>query len=104
MSILTNSEAMALLRLDGLITDHPQVTVLLPAIDEYIHRGTGRDWSADTTVDPVAKSVASMLLNQWHDNPAMIGKIDELRYGITNLLSQLEAKALMLAAEEAIET
>lgn len=104
MSILTNSEAMALLRLDGVITDHPQVAVLLPAVDDYIKTGTGRDWGADTTIDPVAKSVASMLLNQWHDNPSMIGKVDEMRYGISNLLSQLEAKALKLAAEEAVAT
>lgn len=99
MSILTNSEAMAMLRLDGSVTDHPQLTTLLPAIDDFIKNGTGRDWAADSMVSPLAKMAAQMLLTQWYDNPAAVGKADELRFGLSSLLGQLEAKALQLAAE-----
>jgi hypothetical protein len=95
VSILTPQEAADMLRLDN-ASDYPQLNILLPAIDEYIKTGTGKDWDLEP-VDAVAKMAASILLVQWFENPAMIGKVGENNYGLTNLLAQLHAKALPAA-------
>jgi hypothetical protein len=95
VSILTSQEAAAMLRLEN-ASDYPQLAILLPAIDEYIKTGTGKDWGTEP-VDAVAKMAASILLVQWFENPAMIGTVGENNYGLTNLLTQLHAKALPAA-------
>lgn len=92
-NILTSAEALACLRLDA---THAVVTMLLPAIDGYLERATGRNWTLDSTIDPVAKAAAQMLLVQWFENPAMIGSIGEMAYGLNNVIGQLQAKALLL--------
>jgi len=94
-NILTVAESLAVLRLDG--ASHPVVTLLLPAIDGYLKSATGRDWAADTSIDPVAKAAAQMLLVQWFENPAMVGQAGELAFGLNNVIGQLQAKALLLA-------
>jgi hypothetical protein len=92
MTILTSQEAADILRIES-VSDCPQLNIILPAIDEFIKTGTGKDFSVDP-IDPIAKMAASMLLVQWFENPAMIGKEDNLHYGLVNLLTQLQAKAL----------
>ena len=67
---------------------------LLPLADRYIETATGRDWAADETIDNAAKSAARMLVVMWHENPAMIGKVDVLSHGLNAALTQLESLAL----------
>ena len=67
---------------------------LRPLGDKYIEMGTGRNWAADTTIYPQAKSAARMLLTLWYENPGMIGQPGSLQWGLSAALTQLEAKAL----------
>lgn len=91
MTILTPSEAANFVR----TTETDQVMLmLLPQIDVFAQRATGRDWSADAVINPSAKTAAGMLLVLWYDNPAQVGSDGVLPYGLTNVLSQLEAEAL----------
>jgi hypothetical protein len=90
-NILTAAEAANYLRTE---TTDATMLMLLPAVDGFIQRATGRDWTADTTINPVAKAAAGMLLVQWHENPAQMGSEDALSFGLTNVLAQLEAEAL----------
>ena len=91
-NILTAAEASAVLR-DVAVTDTLMLQ-LLPQVDAYIERATGRDWSADTTISERAKSAAQMLLVMWYENPAMIGNESPLHFGLDAVLLQLEADAL----------
>ena len=93
-NILTASEAAAVLRVD--VTD-PAMLGLLDGVDEYIQHATGRDWSEDETIRPVAKAAARMLLVNWYENPAMSGSGQTtLNFGLKACLVQLEALALQL--------
>jgi len=93
-NILTSSEAAAVLRC---ATDDALMLDLLPAIDGYVEQATGRDWAADSTIEPLAKAAARMLLVMWHENPAMISSgMNSLGFGLAAVLTQLEAKALTL--------
>lgn len=93
-TILTSAEAAAVLRLEA---DNADMLALLPLVDEYILRATGRDWAADTVIDDGAKAAARMLLVQWFENPAMLANgIASLEFGLNAVLSQLEVKALQL--------
>ncbi len=90
MTILTADEAARALRTTN--TD-PAMLDLLPQVDAYIRQATGRDWSADSTVEPTAKSAAMMLLVMWHEDPAMIGSENAAAFGVCAALTQLEAQA-----------
>ena len=92
-NILTQQEAFDILRLDGDASLYPQLNIILPAIDDYIKTGTGKDWSQDLEIDPTAKIIANVLLVRWFEDPGMIGKVSD--EGIISLVSQLHAKALM---------
>ena len=70
-NILTAAEAAIVLRTTS--TD-PDMLQLLPLVDAYIQRATGRNWAADTTIAPEAKSAARILLVQWHEDPAQVGE------------------------------
>lgn len=86
-NILTDAEAGYFVRTTS--TDSIMLQ-LLPMVDEYIKRATGRDWSADTTINKVAKLAAGALLTAWYDNPGSVGS------GVpsaTGALTQLEAEA-----------
>ncbi len=67
---------------------------LLPLVDMYIQKATGRDWTQDASINKTAVAAAIMLLVQWYDNPSMIGTEGSLAHGLTAVLSQLEAEAL----------
>lgn len=92
--ILTLTEAAAVLRVE---TNNTDMLALLPVVDEYIKRATGRDWAADAEIDNGAKAAARMLLVQWFENPAMLSSgIASLEFGLNAVLTQLEVKALQL--------
>jgi hypothetical protein len=92
--ILTVTEAAAVLRIPA---DSADLLALLPLVDEYILRATGRDWAADETIDNGAKAAARMLLVQWFENPAMQASgIASLEFGLNAALTQLEVRALQL--------
>lgn len=97
-NILTQAEAQQALRLTVGESD-PILDLVLPAVDEYLKTATGYDWTADATTNPLAKAAAIMLTVQWYENPAMIGSIDEMKYGITNVIAQLRASKLPAAVE-----
>jgi hypothetical protein len=87
-NILTAAEAANFVRTDA--TD-PILLMLLPLVDDYILRATGRDWSADNVIHPMAKTAAGMLLALWYDNPQLVGTSSQ---GTANPLLQLEVEAL----------
>jgi hypothetical protein len=90
--LLTAIEASQALRCDDSDTT---MLGLLPLIDKYIERATGRDWTQDSTIDDTAKSAARMLLVQWFENPAMYASgFTSLDHGLSAVLGQLEAEAL----------
>ena len=91
-NILTVTEAATTLRVDE--TD-PAMLDLLPQVDGYIKNATGHDWANDSTVDPVAKSAARMLIVSWYENPGMMGQgVTPLQFGLSAALVQLEAMGL----------
>lgn len=97
--ILTSQDAVDVLGYNAVGELPPRVSsILLPAIDGFIEEATGLDYgiitASYTKIDPTAKLLASMLLVNWFENPSMMGKTNELPYGITSLLTQLQAKAL----------
>lgn len=88
MTILTPSEAANWTR----STETDQILLmLLPQVDAYLQRATGRDWSADSNIHPLAKTAAGALLVNWYDNPAMVGSGSS---GMNDVLTQLEVEAL----------
>lgn len=90
-NILTSTEAANALRI---ASSDARLADLLPQVDKYIQAATGYDWTTDATINPLAKSAATMLLVSWFDNPSMIGTDGSLSHGLTYCLSQLEAEAL----------
>lgn len=90
-TIITTAEAAAVLRCD--VSDTEMIN-LLPIVDAYIIRATGHDWTADASIDPVAKAAARMLLVNWHENPAAMAERNvPLSFGFQAAITQLEAKA-----------
>src|SRR5215212_5440466 len=93
-NILTAAEAAYFVRTD---TSDAVMLMLLPVVDSVIKKATGRDWSADATISPIAKAAAGMLLVQYYDTPSQTGsQITDapLAFGLNNVLGQLEAEAL----------
>lgn len=90
-NLLTPNEAANYLRTEP---NDPSMLMLLPAVDQFVQRATGRNWTADTSVHPLAKAAAGMLLVQWYDQPAMVGNDQVMPFGLLNVLAQLEAEAL----------
>ena len=99
-NILTASEAAIVLRCE--IADE-NMQALLPQVDSYIQQATGRDWSEDIPIHPIAKAAARMLLVMWHENPAMIGNMSSLSFGLTSTLVQLEALAMRYVTFEGLD-
>jgi hypothetical protein len=90
-NILTATQAANALRT---ASDDPRMLDLLPQIDKLIERATGRDWTQDATIHPIAVSAATMLLVQWFENPGMIGDSALMSFGLTAAVTILEAEAL----------
>lgn len=92
-NILTAAEAANYLRTE---TDDAAMLDLLPVVDGLIQSATGRDWSSDASIHPVAKAAAGMYITLLYDNPSQLQKGSEsvLPYGLTDALAKLEAEAL----------
>lgn len=95
-NILTATEAANVLRVDP---NDSVMLDLLAGVDAYIEQATGRDWAVDSTIYPEAKSAARMLLVMWYENPAMVGDVSSLSFGLRAVLTQLEALAMKLETE-----
>jgi hypothetical protein len=94
--ILTTEEAMQALNYTTVDEMPGKVsTILLPAVDNFIENATGKDWGTltekYTSIDPVAKIIAGVLLVRWFDDPGLIGQVSDVN--ILSLLGQLAAKA-----------
>jgi hypothetical protein len=91
-NILTAAEAATVLRVD---VDDDNAFDLLPQVDAYIKNATGRDWAADATILPEAKTAARILLVRAHEDPGALGQPPQaLSWGLSACLLQLEALAL----------
>lgn len=94
-NILTAAEAASAIRVASTDAD---LTALLPMVDAFVNKATGRDWTQDGTINVLAKNAARMLIVQWYDNPGMLAQAGEgtmpLSFGLINALSQLETEAL----------
>jgi len=90
-NILTAAEAASAIRVDASDAD---LLALLPLVDAFVNRATGRDWTQDGTINALAKNAARMLIVQWYDNPAQMGDGNALAFGLKNTLMQLESEAL----------
>lgn len=89
--ILTPAQAANALRVSA---SDSRMLDLIPLVDMYIQKATGRDWTQDAAINKTAIAAATMLLVQWYDNPSMIGVEGSLAHGLSATLSQLEAEAL----------
>ncbi len=87
-NILTPDEAANFCRTT---VDDALMLQLLEQVDKYVQNATGRDWTQDDAVDPVAKAAASILLVCWYDDPSTMGSAPA---GLIGPLLQLEAEAL----------
>lgn len=91
-NILTAQEAAIVLRCAA---DDPAMLAMLPAIDAFIERATGRDWTADSPVCQEAKNAAQMLLVQWHEDPGMTGGESQvLGFGLAACITQLKVQGM----------
>lgn len=96
MSILTADEAAVVLRCAN---DDPKLAVLLPQVDAYIKRATGRDWALDEPVHELAKSAARMMIIRAFEDPgALVLAANAISFSLPAVLLQLEAEAALLAS------
>jgi hypothetical protein len=95
-NILTLDEAARVVSVDS--TDEKLADVL-PQVDSYIQTATGRDWTADSPVNPTAKAAARLYLALTYDLMAMQqNQIDALNRAIGSSLLQLESIQVGLKA------
>ncbi len=88
---LTATEAATVLRCE---TTDADMLALLPLVDTYLKNATGRDWAADSTIHPAAKSAARILLVRLHEDPGLVASGGALGFGLQALIAQLAALAL----------
>jgi len=101
-NILTADEAARVVSVDS--TDEKLLDIL-PQVDSYIQQATGRDWTRDDIINPVAKTAARLKLALDYDLMAMQqNQIDALNRAITSSLSQLETIAIGLNAIDNINS
>jgi hypothetical protein len=85
--ILTAAEASIVLRCT--VTDSAMLAIL-PGIDAFIQRATGRNWALEDPIPEEAKNAARMLLVMWHENPGMMGgESQPLGFGLAACFFQL---------------
>ena len=90
-TILTPNQAANALRVPN---DDPRLIDLLPQVDRFIERATGRNWSSDTQKNEIAVMAATIVLVMAYDNPTMLLPEGNVPFGLTQTLVQLEAEAL----------
>lgn len=89
MDILTIDEAHDALRVDGTALDDNIIKPMIDAIPPYLETTTGRTWTDDTAIHPLAKSAAQFILQLWF-NPSD-KNADKLKNTIDSLLVALQA-------------
>lgn len=90
-NILTVEEAARAVAVDP--TDEKLLDVM-PQVDAYIYGATGRDWTADETINPEAKTAASIYLVLIYDLMSMQqNQIDALTRALVSSLARLETIA-----------
>lgn len=105
MAIFTPEEAAGLLDY-GSPDEMPAkvMSILVPAVEQFLKDATGKDWSGSgetyqdfASIDPTAKMAAGMLLIRWFENPGQIGATTSYNagtdVGFVSLVAQLQAKA-----------
>jgi len=90
-NILTAQQAANALRVE---VGDLRMLDLLPQVDRFIERATGRDWTQDATKNVIAIAAATMLIVMWFDNPSQLGGEGNLPFGLNAALAQLEVEAL----------
>lgn len=101
--ILTAQEVADLLDYTSVDEVPPKVmSVLVPAIGQFLFDSTGKDWvtltDVYTQIDPTAKMAAGVLLVRWFENPAQIGMGNTAVMrdsGFSSLIGQLAARAAL---------
>lgn len=95
-NILTADEAARIVAVDP---DDEKLMDILPQIDAAIEMATGRDWTVDSPVNPIAKRAASLRLAVDYDLGAMNpSQTATLEHAYASAILQLEA----IAAEKAV--
>lgn len=86
--LLTTEEAKAHLRVDG--SDYDDIIdPLIEAIPGYLEVTTGKDWTQDDDVHPLAKTTAQFILQLWFDPQTQDS--ERLKRTIDTLLVSLTA-------------
>lgn len=88
--LITIDEARDTLRLDGMENDYI-IASYLESIPSYLEASTGKDWSADDPVHPLAQTVTKFILQLWY-NPQGPDSV-RLKQAIDGLLTTLTAIA-----------
>ncbi|HJA41873.1 MAG TPA: head-tail connector protein [Firmicutes bacterium] len=84
--LISIEEARDTLRIDG--TDNDAIiTSLLEAIPAYLEAQTGKTWTDDAIVHPLAQTAARFILQLWYD-PLTVDS-DRLKKVIDSLVSHL---------------
>lgn len=87
-NILTATEAANALRVDE---DDAYMLDLLDQVDAAIQMATGRDWTSDDPMNPLAKAAARMLLVRMHEDPGGMAAGGMMSLAVSSALAQLEA-------------
>ncbi len=94
-NILSAAEGAVVLRCESTDAD---MLALLPIVDAHIKKATGRDWSKDSTINPLAKAAARILLVRMHEDPGDMVNGGALSLSLSSLYAQLAAEALRYPA------
>lgn len=88
-NILTADEAALIVADDA---NSPKLALILPQVDATIEQATGRDWTQDDPINPVAKRAATCRLAIDYDLGAMAPQqIATLERAYLSAITQLEA-------------
>lgn len=86
--IMTTEEAKQALRVDG--NDYDDIIdPLIDSIPAYLEVATGRDWTQDVDVHPLAQTTAKFVLQLWFDPQTQDS--ERLKRTIDSLLVSLTA-------------
>lgn len=90
-NILTTAEAASVLHCE---TDDPIMLILLDILDALINNKTGKDWTIDNPINPIAKDVAIAMLIRRHEDPGAMGQYSSMDDYVRAGIMQLQAIAL----------
>lgn len=84
-NLLTAAEAASILKCE---TNDPVMLILLDILDAFVNNDTGRDWTLDHPIHPIAKDAAMTLLVNKHEDPGAMNQsyaMDHYRADIVKL-------------------